>query len=79
MSEPIEIGKVQKIALLITYHTQVAPIGEPSLMLLISWVVNGVDAQLKNGEPRIDWRPYLEFAEAVAAGQPDEAEAEAQT
>lgn len=66
MSHPIEINKIQKIALLITFHTQIVPISETELTLLIAWVVNGVDTNLtKEGKPRIDWGPYLSFAEAA--------------
>lgn len=64
MPHPIEINKIQKIALLITFHTQIVPIEEAALLLMISWVVNGVDnAVAKNGQPRINWEPYLQFAE----------------
>lgn len=62
---PIELSKLQKIALLITFHSQVVLIEEGALMLLIAWVVNGVDAQVKDGKPRIDWGPYLKFAEDI--------------
>lgn len=58
------LTKVQKIALLLTFHTQIKPISEDVLMLMIAWVVNGVDTHItKNGEPRINWEPYLQFAE----------------
>jgi hypothetical protein len=62
----IELTKLQKIALLITFHSQVVLIEEGALMLLIAWVVNGVDTQIKDGKPRIDWAPYLQFAEDIS-------------
>lgn len=51
--------KTEKVSLLMTFHTLVVPIDEQELMNKISYVVNGVD------DTRIDWEPYVQFANTM--------------
>lgn len=51
--------RTEKVSLLMTFHTLVAPIDEQELMNKISYIVNGVD------DTRIDWEPYVVFANTM--------------
>lgn len=53
------MNRLQKILVLLTYHTQVQALPEDDILLMISWVINGID------DDKIVWEKYRHFLAAL--------------